>query len=95
MRKNEMRWYRPQNREVKERRNETGPQYSVQRREVRVEMGKRMLLVALGCCRLPGILDIAARRSFVVFGTMEGKALAGLNAGSSAPVLPVYFYEIG
>jgi hypothetical protein len=61
-------------------------------------MGKRMLLVALGCCRLPGILDIAARHSFVVFGTMEGKALAGLSAcvvGITAPVLPVYFYEIG
>jgi hypothetical protein len=58
-------------------------------------MGKRMLLVALGCGRLPGILDIAARRSFVVFGTMEGKAFAGLSAGSPAPVLPVYFYEIG
>ena len=61
-------------------------------------MGKRMLLVALGCYRLPGILDIAARHSFVVFGTMEGKALAGLSAcvaGSTAPVLPVYFYEIG
>jgi len=57
-----------------------------------------MLLVALGCGRLPGILAIAARHSFVVFGTMEGKALAGLTAcaaGSTAPALPVYFYETG
>ena len=61
-------------------------------------MGKGMLLVALGCGRLPGILDIAARNSFVVFGTMEGKALAGLSAcvaDTMAPVLPVYFYETG
>jgi hypothetical protein len=61
-------------------------------------MGERMLLVALGCCRLPEVLDIAARHSFVVFGTMEGKAFAGLSAradGSTSPVFPVYFYEIG
>ena len=57
-----------------------------------------MLLVALGCFRLPGIIDIAARHSFVVFGTMDGKVLAGLSAGvvgSTASVLPVYFYESG
>ena len=57
-----------------------------------------MLLVALGCGRLPGIFDITARQSFVVFGTMDGKVLAGLNArvvGSTASALPVYFYETG
>lgn len=61
-------------------------------------MGIGTLLVALGCGRLPGILDIAVRHSFAVFGTMEGKALADLNAcveDDTAPVLPVYFYEIG
>jgi hypothetical protein len=57
-----------------------------------------MLLVALGRGRLPGILDITARHPFVVFGTMDGKVLAGLNAciaGSTASALPVYFYETG
>jgi hypothetical protein len=57
-----------------------------------------MLLVALGCGRLPGILDMIARHPFVVFGTMEGKVLAGLTAcvvGSMACALPVYFYETG
>jgi hypothetical protein len=57
-----------------------------------------MLLVALGCGRLPGIIDIAARHSFVVFGTMEERAFAGLTscgAGSAAPALPVFFYETG
>jgi hypothetical protein len=57
-----------------------------------------MLLVALGCGRLPGILDIAARHLFVVFGTMERKVFAGLSScvvGSTASALPVYFYETG
>ncbi len=57
-----------------------------------------MLLVAIGCGRLPGIFAIASRHPFVVFGTMEGKALAGLTAcaaGSAAPAVPVYFYETG
>ena len=61
-------------------------------------MGEGMFLVALGCGRLPGILDIAARHTFVVFGTMEGKVFAGLTArvvGSTASALPVYFYETG
>jgi hypothetical protein len=60
--------------------------------------GEGMLLVALGCGRLPGIFDIAARHPFVVFGTMEGKVLPGLTAcvaGRGAPALPVYFYETG
>lgn len=57
-----------------------------------------MLLVALGCGRLPGILDIAGKHSFVVFGTMEEKAFAGLSpsvGGAPEPAWPVYFYEIG
>jgi len=57
-----------------------------------------MLLVALGCGRLPGILDIAAKHSFVVFGTMEEKAFAGLSPSvgdAPEPAWPVYFYEIG
>jgi hypothetical protein len=57
-----------------------------------------MLLVALACGRLPGILEIAARNSFVVFGTMDGNAFAGLAAsieGSMTLALPVYFYETG
>ena len=63
-----------------------------------VGVGEGMLLVALGCGRLPGILDIIARHPFVVFGTMEGKVFAGLTAcvvGSRASALPVYFYETG
>ena len=63
-----------------------------------VGMGEGMILVALGCGRLPGILDITARHPFVVFGTMEGKVFAGLTAcvvDGTASTLPVYFYETG
>jgi len=38
---------------------------------------------------LPGILEVAAKHEFVVFGTVGGQALAGLEN------CPVYFYEIG
>lgn len=61
-------------------------------------MSEGMLLVALGRGRLPGILDIVVRHPFVVFGTMDGKILAGLTAcvvGNAASSLPVYFYESG
>ena len=57
-----------------------------------------ILLVALGCGRLPAILDTAARRPFVVFGTMDGQILAPLtdhHAGSQASAVTVYFYETG
>jgi hypothetical protein len=57
-----------------------------------------MLLVALGCGRLAGILAIAARNSFVVLGTMDGNAFAGLAGsieGSMTLAMPVYFYETG
>ena len=63
-----------------------------------VDVGEGMLLVSLGCGRLPGILDSTARHSFVVFGTMDGKVLAGLTAGvvgRTASAVPVYFYETG
>lgn len=51
-----------------------------------------MLLAAIGCGRLPGIIDISERQSFVVFGTMDGKSLAYFENKLG---LPVYFYEIG
>jgi hypothetical protein len=57
-----------------------------------------MLLVALSGGRLPGIFEITARHSFVVFGTMDEKVLAGLATpvvGSTSSPLPVYFYETG
>jgi hypothetical protein len=61
-------------------------------------MGRKMLLVAIGCGRLPGILDAASKHSFVVLGTMQGSALAGFAAfvsGGAGPAPPVYFYESG
>lgn len=57
-----------------------------------------MLLVALGCGRLPAMLDLAAKRPFVVFGTMEEKAFIELAAclkACDADPLQVYFYETG
>jgi hypothetical protein len=53
-------------------------------------MDKGMLLVAIGCGRLPGILDITASQASVVFGTMDGTTLNGLSEDN-----PVYFYETG
>ena len=61
-------------------------------------MDEEMLLVALGRGRLPGILDITARHSFVVFGTMDGKVFVGCTASiadSTASSLQIYFYETG
>jgi hypothetical protein len=69
-----------------------------QGREVVIDVSEEMLLVALGGGRLQGILNITAKHSFVVFGTMDGKVLAGLTpcvVGSEAPNLPIYFYETG
>jgi hypothetical protein len=63
-----------------------------------VDVSKGMLLVALGRDRLPGILDITTRYPFVVFGTMDTKAMTGLTAfveGNTPSPLPVYFYEPG
>ena len=61
-------------------------------------MDEEMLLAALGCGRLPGILDITAKHSFVVFGTMDEEVFVDLNeriACRTTPSLPVYFYETG
>ena len=63
-----------------------------------IRMGEKMLLVAIGCSRLPGIFDIAAKNHFVVFGTMYDKVFADLAKcvpGHGVPALPVYFYETG
>ncbi len=61
-------------------------------------MEEEMILVAIGRSRLPEIMDIAARNSFVVFGTIDGSAFADLSHSArndAAPGLPVYFYETG
>jgi len=61
-------------------------------------MSSSILLVALDCDRLPGMLNTAARYPFVVFGTMDGAVFADLNtgvAGSGPSALSVYFYETG
>ncbi|WP_028321436.1 hypothetical protein [Desulfatiglans anilini] len=61
-------------------------------------MGEEAVLVAIGCGRLPRILDLAARRSFVVFGALGEEVAAGLAAhtgGGTPAALPVYFYETG
>ena len=55
-----------------------------------------MLLVAVGCGRLPKILDIDKKQSFVVFGTMDEAPLAHLSECPEGTMdLPVYFYETG
>ncbi|MGQ9571084.1 MAG: hypothetical protein ACUVUQ_09660 [Thermodesulfovibrionales bacterium] len=71
---------------------------TIQGRGVGVGVSEGILLVAIGCGRLPGILDIAARHPFVAFGTMEGEVFSGLIdriAVSSVSALKVYFYETG
>ena len=70
----------------------------VQFRGRRIGVDQELLLVALGCGRLPWILAIAASNPFEVFGTMEWKGLASLttcDAGNRTSNLPVYFYETG
>ena len=62
------------------------------------DVGEKILLVALGCGRLPGILEVTAKHSLVVFGTMGGEVLADLApriGGSMGSSIPVYFYETG
>ena len=61
-------------------------------------MGEDVIFVALGRGRLPGIFEIAASRPFVVFGTMDGKALAGFDTRSEGGMVSsshAYFYETG
>lgn len=64
----------------------------------RMDMNENMLLVAIGCSRLPGIFDIAARHPFVVFGTMDENVLSDLAncvGAHRAADVPTYFYETG
>lgn len=60
-------------------------------------MAEGLLFVAVGCGRVAGMLDIALKRPFVVFGTMDGEALSALLAsfGDAAPEVVIYFYETG
>ncbi|MCP4631128.1 MAG: hypothetical protein GY850_47600 [bacterium] len=61
-------------------------------------MNENMLLVAIGCSRLPGIFDIAASHPFVVFGTMDENVLSDLAQcvePHRAANVPTYFYETG
>jgi hypothetical protein len=63
-----------------------------------MDMDENMLLVAIGCSRLPVIFDIAERHPFVVFGTMDGTVLSDLahcHGGHRAANLRTYFYETG
>jgi hypothetical protein len=58
-------------------------------------MGTEMLLIAIGCGRLPQVMDIAAEHSFVVFGALDDTVFASLVSGDGVPSPPVYFYETG
>ncbi len=56
-----------------------------------------VLLVAVNCGRAPGLLDFAAKRAFLVLGTIDAQPLAGLEASlrQNVSAVPVYFYETG
>jgi hypothetical protein len=58
-------------------------------------MDPSMLLVAIGCSRLPAILDMALRQPVVVFGTMDDTLTPNLASDNRESPLPVYFYETG
>lgn len=61
-------------------------------------MAGKMLLAAIGCGRLPGILEIANRHGLVVFGAIGDDVVAALAQsvdGAAAPAPSVYFYETG
>ncbi len=62
-----------------------------------MDVAEGILLVAVGCGRLSGILDISAKRPFVVFGTLDAQVLGDLAVclGDAAREVPVYFYETG
>ncbi len=55
-----------------------------------------MLLVAIGCGRIPDILEIVKKQSFAVFGTMDEKPLSHLSEKPDRIMdSQVYFYETG
>ncbi len=55
-----------------------------------------MLLAAIGCGRLPNILEIDKKQSFVVFGTMDEKSMSHFTECTCSILdSPVYFYETG
>ena len=56
-----------------------------------------MLLVAIGCGRIPDILERCRKKTFVVFGTMDEKHLSSFadRAKGNMTDTPVYFYETG
>lgn len=58
-------------------------------------MDPKLLLVAIGCSRLPAILDMALRQPIVVFGTMDDTLTPDLASQNRESALPVYFYETG
>ncbi|MDR3555862.1 MAG: hypothetical protein P4L55_13985 [Syntrophobacteraceae bacterium] len=64
---------------------------------IEMDVAEGILLVAIGCGRLPGMVDAAAKRSRIVFGTMDVQVLAELavRLGESASEISVYFYESG
>lgn len=59
-----------------------------------VNVAEAILCVAVGCGRLPGLLDAAAKHPFVVLGTMDAQAL-GAFPRDAQPGVSVYFYETG
>ena len=62
-----------------------------------MDASEEILFVAIGCGRLPGMLDVASKRPFVVLGTMDGQTLTGLasSACGTTSEVAVYFYETG
>ena len=54
-----------------------------------------MLLVAIGCGRIPRILEKGQKDSFVVFGTMDEGPLLHLPGRGCSIDTQVYFYETG
>jgi len=60
-------------------------------------MDKTLLLAAIGCGRLPGIINIMKRHDFVLFGTMDAKNLSYFRdrENSIRTGVSVNFYETG
>ena len=59
-------------------------------------MNDKLLLAAIGCGRLPGILKTVKENSFVVFGAMDNKNIS-IFTGSENGItgVKIYFYETG